>query len=231
MTDEPEGIYQPESEPARQPDQPADNQPKYVTEDGLRAELDKLWKGIQSMTAKHEKRVSKQLEEWEKRVSESGITVSNDMRQAAEQRIALSMLEEDNKAAKPVEPQKSRVSPDVVEQVNTKMRELSGELGVTLTEDDPEYWEVNYTNPNPEKFLQQYERKLKAKAERVSQVQLAQPGNPAARVPAPTGFASGGIDSLNSELAALQAKAHPSPAEEKRRKEIVAELLKHVPKR
>lgn len=233
MSDEPAGIYQPENEPAGQPvEKQEDNQPKYVTEETLRAELDKFWKGVQSMTTKQEKRVSKQLEEWEKRVTDAGITVSTDMRNAAQERIALSMLEDDSKVAKPAAPLKPYDDP-VVADVNKWIDEVQQQYGFQFTDNDPEWYEINFHNPNPEAFKRQFESKLSEAASRAGKPipqKPVQSGNPSARVPAPAGVSVNNLDFLNQELAQLQAKSNPTRAEEQRRKEIVAELLRQVPK-
>ena len=63
-----------------------------------------------------------------------------------------------------------------------------------LTENDPEFYEVPWQGSSPEVFLQTYEAKLKEAAPRRGR-QLppeAQPGNPTARVPGPSGGAASG---------------------------------------
>lgn len=237
MSDETTGIYQP-GEAEGQPPPAPDNQPQFVTPDQLDARLAKFYQDVQKMTTKQENRVSKKLSEWEKRVIEAGISVTPEMKNTAQQRIAMDMLNDEAEAAQPdpystKAPTGNPITQKVVDETNAGMRALQKKYDYVLTENDPEYWEVPWTGSTPEVFLQTYEAKLKDAAPRRGR-QLpsdAQPGNPAARVPGPSGASVVGEDAIREELVKLQSKSSRTGAEENRRKQLESELLKLIPRR
>ena len=123
----------------------------------------------------------------------------------------------------------------VIKQANEAMRNLQKQYGYVLTENDPEFWDVPFTGVPPDEFLSKYEAGLREVVTRlgrpVPQQTIVQ-GSPSARIPSPVGSATGGsIEALNNELGMLQSKSGRTAADEKRRKEIEAELLKHVPRK
>ncbi len=234
MDDNLQAEYQPDQEAGLPSGEDTGAEPKYVTEETLQRMLaerdEQLKRSFQSLTDKQVSRVEKTLKQWEQRMSEEGLPVDDQLRQQARNRLALRELElMDDEPARNVG---HRIDPRI-EAVRAKEKELKARYGVDLSPDDDEYYDVNFSHPNPDRYIVQYESALRAKAERLNpHAQSQAQGNPASRVPAPAGAATGNnIDNLTNELGKLQAKPNRSPAEEKRRKEIEAELLKQLPRR
>lgn len=234
MDDVSQAEYQPNQDAGQPSGEGMGAEPKYVTEETLERMLaerdEQLKRSFQSLTDKQVSRVDKKLKQWEQRMTEEGLPVDDQLRQQARSRLALRELElmEDE----PAQGVDHRIDPRI-EAVRAKENELKAQYGVDLSPNDDEYYDVNFSHPNPDRYLVQYENALRAKAERLNPHAQSQPqGNPASRVPAPAGSATGSnIDNLTTELGKLQSKPNRSPAEEKRRKELEAELLKLLPRR
>lgn len=235
MSDQLEESYQPEVEEGQSSQPEGEAQPKFVTVEDLTALEERLKRRLQSLTDKQESRISKRLREWEERAKAQGFEVDDQMRQEARRREVLRLLDEEGEI-EPAQADLPRIDPAVkakIEATNARYAELQREYGVTLTDSDPEYWDVNWRHRDPERFLKQAEAALKEKAERVGKQPGAQSqslSSPSTTAPSPRGTAGASIDEMTQELGRLQTKANPTPAEEKRRKELVAELMKHIPR-
>jgi hypothetical protein len=97
--------------------------------------------------------------------------------------------------------------------------------------DDPEYKDLERAmGKSPFEFNDaEFDKLMQAKAQRLGK--WNPPGN-ADRAPAGvSGVPAGNIASLTEELNRIQAKAAPTAAEQKRRKEIIAEMMKVVPRK
>lgn len=218
----------------------------------FKAELaDEIKRTIQSQTGKAESRIKKdvesklaQVEANFKSLREAGYPVTDeDLKAARSQamRETLASLPGEDDAAQRNQPAPNPERQAVANDTMKALRSLQKQYGYVLTENDPEYWDLVDADvahaESPTKFLEMHEAKLREVVTRLGRPvpppsQPAQIGNPAARIPAPVGTPTGGnIEALNNELGVLLNKHNLTPAEDRRRKEIEAELLKHVPRK
>lgn len=217
----------------------------------FKAELaDEIKRTIQSQTGKAESRIKKdvesklaQVEANFKSLREAGYPVTDeDLKAARSQamRETLASLPGEDDAAQRNQPAPNPERQAAASETMKALRSLQKQYGYVLTENDPEYWDLVDADvahaETPAKFLEMHEAALREVVTRlgrpVPQQQTAQISNPAARVPTPTGMPTGGnIDALTNELGTLNNKTNRTPAEDRRRKEIEAELLKYVPKK
>jgi len=208
----------------------------------LKEELKRI---IQSQTGKAESRIKKevdsklsQVEANFKSLREAGYPVTDeDLKEARTQAIRgmMSTLADNESAAQQTPTASNPQEQAVVKQANEAMHNLQRQYHYVLTENDPEFWDVPFTGVPPDEFLSKYEAGLREVVTRlgrpVPQQTIVQ-GSPSARIPSPGGSATGGsIEALTNELGILQSKSGRTAADEKRRKEIEAELLKHVPRK
>ena len=206
---------------------------KELTSELLRAVQSQTDKAKSSITKEVDAKL-KQVEATFKELKDAGYAVTDDdlklaRTQAIRDVIASSQGQE--QAAKPASKPEDAA---IVVETNNKMRELQKRYGYVLTDNDPEFWDIPFQGSPPEEFLSKYEEGLRTVVSRLGRslpAVEAQAGSPSARVPTPVGGASGGTDYLTKELDRLQSKTNPTPQDIKRRKEIVEELMKIVPKR
>jgi hypothetical protein len=118
----------------------------------------------------------------------SGYPVTDeDFKQVRSQAIVDASLGVNPQAAPPAGPQQN----PVVTETNNKLREMQKQYGYVLTENDPEFYEINFQNPNPEQFLAEYEAKLREAAPRAGRQLPAPSAPPGARLSSPVGSAAG----------------------------------------
>ncbi len=190
MSDEQQATYPGTAEPGQaSPLQGAP--PKYVTEEGLLAFKEEVLRAVQSMTDKQQSRVDKRLSDWETKRNAEGRKVTPQEKEAA--RVAFEVQELESDGGQPAQAVAPALDPNVAK-VNARIVQLNAEAGAEIGPDDPEYdeinWSVNPKDPQGTRFLSTYEKKLKEKKARLAAQTL--PANPA-RVPGPTGAASGDL--------------------------------------
>ena len=217
----------------------------------LKEELKRI---IQSQTGKAESRIKKevdsklsQVEANFKSLREAGYPVTDeDLKEARTQAIRgmMSTLADNESAAQQTPTASNPQEQAVVKQANEALKELQNRYGYVLGKNDPEFWAISnkfydfqaeaWIGP-PDEFIPTYEQKLREINTRLGRPvpqEINIQGSPSARIPSPVGSATGGsIEALNNELGMLQSKSGRTAADEKRRKEIEAELLKHVPRK
>lgn len=247
MSDEYMGDASPEPEAGQpsadvQPDAQEGAKPEPITLDILQKVLaennEQLLRKVQSLNDKQDARVDKRLDKWTASLENQGIRVTSDMKDR--KKIELAMQEadraiaEEDSAQLPSQQKATGPDPAVVKQTNEAMRALQKKYGYALTQNDPEFWEVPFQDSTPQEFLVKYEAGLKDVVTRLGRplpAETAQtPTNPASRIPAPIGAPVGGIDSMTAELNKLQDKVGRTALDNKRLKELTAELVKHIPK-
>lgn len=221
-------------------------QPEPITKKELEAfkkELTgELLRVIQSQTDKAQSRIAKdvdaKLKEVEttfKELKEAGYAVTEDDLKLARNQALRDVLASPRGKEQAAQPASDPRQEATIRDTNNKMRELQKQYGYVLTDNDPEFWDVPFQDSTPEQFLQKYEEGLRTVVGRLGrplpQQQSAISGSSSARVPTPSGGATGGVEGLTRELEALQKKSFTTPSEDKRRKEIVAELMKQVPRK
>ncbi len=254
MSDEYMGDVSPELEAG----QPSDNvqadiqegaKPKPVTLEDLTKLLDErdeqLKRTFQSLTDKQEDRVAKKLDKWKEALSKHGVNATDDMLNSKRLEIATQeanrAIAEDDDAPSHSRQTETQLDPVVVKQTNDAAEALTKEFGRVLNQGDPEYWDLKNAGAfdpartGPEDFLRLYREKLVEVNTRegrpIPDQQPRTTGSPAARVPAPGGAPFGGVESITTELNALQNKVGKTPTDYQRINELTAELLKHVPKK
>lgn len=239
MTDEPTG-FSPDVLEGGQPPEPKQEPPKYVTEDRFAEFEDKLMRTVQSLTDKQESRIKKELasrlDEVKANIAEAraaGYNVPPEIERemtAEAYRDVLTKVNQ-NKAAQPPA-SRPQPRPEDVEKVDIGIAKLVAKYGFKLNADDKEVSLLDSVTLDPDVYLASFEKAMQAKAASLGRSLPPEPlgGSPAARVAAPGGMPTGGIEALNAELERLQSVTHPTQAQIARRKELTAEMLKHLPK-
>ncbi len=130
-------------------------------------------KRFQSMSDKAEARVRKEIARIEKAMGDAGIELTPEQKRVLEGNTRESIrqeLEITEGGSNEGEPMSTMSSPPpaVIAKTNEKMRLLELDYGVSIDEkSDPEAGLVNFSDPDPLRFLQQYENALKAKSFRI----------------------------------------------------------------
>ena len=127
------------------------------------------------------------------------------------------------------QPASRKLSPPdqkAIDEVNTWMRDRSDNAGIPLFDVDPEFATVDWTSP-PDKFMEQFEAALSAKAKRLGREFPAAPAAPN-RSPGIVGGGMAGnrVEQLNKRLIDIQEQDPFSrnATMTKERKEVLREL-------
>jgi len=239
MSDEPQVEYQPDAEPGQVSEEPVGEQPQYVTEEVLRNLLSesesRLSRQFQSLTDKSKSQVDKQLGKWQEVLQAQGIAVSKDMLDNKRQELAIAQadraIEDGEYSAQEFTP--PPIDRDKVDSVNLKMAKLQVDYGFVPNAADPEFKGLNWNDPDPDRFYSAYEARVKKMAQRLGKTvapSAPMPGNPAARVGAPSGTPAGDrLQTNTEELERLQKISNPTREQIARRKELLAEITLQLP--
>ena len=234
MSDDNGAEYQPLVEPGQASQEQEVVQPKYVTEDALKLALEKATKEIskritQSLEDQGLALVDKKLTKWADVLKAQGIAVTDDM--LNQKRIQLATAEADRALSddRPAQEDYPQVDPEKVREVRAKMVKLQAQLEVFPDGTEKEFENFNWQDPDPDRFFQGYEARLKKLADR--QGAAPEPrtldGNPTARVPGPAGVQGGDRDAqLSNRLQQIQTQDpyKRDPTLSKERSEIMKEL-------
>jgi len=207
MSDEPRGLeYAPDLE-AGQPQEihsddatAAETQSRYVTLEDLDSFSEKLLRKFESLTAKSENRIKKELEANNRQVIEraealrsAGYAITDaDIKQAQDQ-FAKQLL-----TSGPAEPPAQEllqpaVDPATVKRVNLEMARLQAQYEIVPDETDAEFRGMNWVDPDPDRFLSDYKRRFEKLAKRLGKVpseQPQEPPEPGVRLPVQGGSAA-----------------------------------------
>jgi len=199
------GVYEPNVE-AGQPSQVVPEQPRYVTTDDLKAELDafgeNLVRRFQSMTDQDiTKRIKREVENFNAELSRrveaarnAGITITEAQQQEARnqftQKLITTELADEAPAQVALQPQ---IDPATVKRVNLEMARLQAQYEIVPDETDAEFRGMNWVDPDPDRFLSDYKRRFEKLAKRLGKVpseQPQEPPEPGVRLPVQGGSAA-----------------------------------------